>query len=151
MFPTKINHSCLECWSKTISLSLSFPDTELCSSASCALHVLFEIMCQMAVKQFPFLTGFPPLGSHRKSAGLYTSLAGLLRLHLWVLKFQSCFSLSVLWKNLKSWFRERKRRWERRENTMSSLYVCMHTICVHNQHVLVYIIWFLPKKERCYY
>lgn len=39
--------------SKTISLSLSFPDLDLCSSESCALHVLFEIMCQMAVKQSP--------------------------------------------------------------------------------------------------
>lgn len=36
----------------------------------------------MAVKQFPFLTGFPPLGRHRKSVGPCTSLAGALHLRL---------------------------------------------------------------------
>lgn len=55
---------------------------------SCTQHVLFEIMCQMAVNYPLFLTGSPPLGIHHKSTGLAVlfscwSFASLcLRVHL---------------------------------------------------------------------
>lgn len=143
MFPTKTNHSCLECWSKTISLSLAFPDTELCSAA--ALHVLFEIMCQMAVKQSPFLTGFPPLGSHRKSCTACTLL--FLEFASLCVKVPLSHDACSAWKNLNSWFRERKSWRERGENTMSSgggaessVYMCvdayhMCSACFSLHHV----------------
>lgn len=54
------------------SFCLCLFQTQRCSSESCALHVLFGIMCQTAIKQSSFLTGFPPLGSCCKSTGLYT-------------------------------------------------------------------------------
>lgn len=164
MFPTKINHSCLECWSKTIFLSLSFPDIEHWSSESCTLHVLFEIMCQTAVKQSPFLTGFPPLGSHRKLADPYAPFAGVFTFAS--LKFLQCkFSLTL--GQLQLLIREKKvdemRKAKREESTMSSgggvnlpwlctessicvdaYHMCSQSACFSLHHVVC------AKRRRCY-
>lgn len=126
-------------------------------------------MCQTAIKQSSFLTGFPPLGSCCKSTGLYTcssfTSASLYRtvpglsFTMKVGPKRSEWEIRILRKRMaymKKREREKSTQWavgvgRACRGWLLSLYVWMHTICVHNQHVSAYITWCMPKGGCCYY
>lgn len=72
MFPTKINHSCLECWSKNhLSVSVFSRHRALQLRVLRSACTVWDYVSN-GNKKSSFLTGFPPLGSCCKSTGLYT-------------------------------------------------------------------------------